>query len=138
MGARESKERGEEMKRGLLVGLALVLVCGALSAAIAPRADLYIKKVYLTPKYFQPGDDVLLVINLDRDWRLKVYYMDVIQRRAVWLLLAGAAGVVVYWTARRLLPRAVADLREGTHIRRGKQTARHLKDLKGGQKGTPT
>ena len=81
---------------------------------------------------------VLLVINLDRDWRLKVYYMDVIQRRAVWLLLAGAAGVVVYWTARRLLPRAVADLREGTHIRRGKQTARHLKDLKGGQKGTPT
>jgi len=81
---------------------------------------------------------VLLVINLDRDWRLKVYYMDVIQRRAVWLLLAGAAGVVVFWTARKLLPRTVADLREGSHIRQGKQVARQLKDRKGKPPNTPT
>ncbi len=52
------------MKKALVVLLAFVLCGGGLSAAFAPQADLIIKKVYLSPKDFQPEDDVVLIIKV--------------------------------------------------------------------------
>ena len=50
------------MKKILIAALGLVVLTTLVSAAITPRADIYVKKVYLQPKYFQPGEDAELVI----------------------------------------------------------------------------
>ncbi len=55
---------------------------------------------------------VLLATNLGDTWTMHVFFKDVPMRRAAWLLLAGAGGLVVWWTLTRLLPRAVADIRQ--------------------------
>ena len=52
------------------------------------------------------GALVLLLTNMDNDWRLKVYWRDRIMPRAAWLVLAGIGGLVVWWTLRKMLPAA--------------------------------
>ena len=72
-----------------------------------------------------------------KPWELWVFWKPVSQRPAAWLVMAGLGGVVVYLTVRRLLPKAIADLREGTGIRRAKATARHVSQIEKNQKGRP-
>lgn len=72
---------------------------------------------------------ILLLTNLDDDWRLKVYWRDRFLPRAGWLLLAGVGGIVIWWTLRKMLPAGLRALREGTAIRRSKQTERRVKGL---------
>ncbi|KKL03906.1 hypothetical protein LCGC14_2621440 [marine sediment metagenome] len=72
----------------------------------------------------------ILLNNLGERWSLHVFWRSVTLRRPSWLLIAGAGGLVIYWTARKGLPAAIANLREGLRIRRGKQTDRDLKELR--------
>lgn len=69
----------------------------------------------------------LLVNNIGGRWQMQVFWRPVVLRPAAWLLLAGAGGLVVYWTLRKVLPAAIASLREGAAIRRAKTTAKELK-----------
>ena len=79
------------------------------------------------------GAVVLLVMNFGDKWTLHVYWKERTLPRAVWLLLAGAGGLLVYWTLRKLLPRAVANLREGRQIRRSQQTDKSAENLEKNQ-----
>ena len=72
---------------------------------------------------------VLVLTNAGDRWTLHVYWKDIVMSRAVWLLLAGAGGAVVYLTVRKMLPRAIRDLRQGAHIRREKITRRNVAEM---------
>ena len=73
---------------------------------------------------------VLLVNNIGKgeDWQLQVYWRPVALRPAAWLILAGLGGVIVWWTVRRLLPRAIADIRSARRARRSAQSPQVQRD----------
>ena len=75
------------------------------------------------------GAIVLLLTNMDNDWRLKVYWRDRIMPRAAWLVLAGIGGLVVWWTLRKTLPAGLAALREGKAVRQSRRTEKRLREI---------
>ncbi len=77
---------------------------------------------------------VLLVINVGDSWPLHVYTTDVELSRSTWLLLAGVGGLLVWWTLRKMLPAGVRAVRQGTALRRAKQTEQRVKDLQESQR----
>ncbi|MHC4718361.1 MAG: hypothetical protein ACYS5V_15420, partial [Planctomycetota bacterium] len=48
----------------------------------------------------------VVLTNIGNEWTLHVIWRSVTMRRAAWLLVAGIAGAIVWWTIRRLIPRA--------------------------------
>jgi hypothetical protein len=64
----------------------------------------------------------LLLNNIGGAWSMQVFWRPVTLRPAAWLLLAAAGGVVVYWTLRRLLPAAIANLRQAAALKRAEQS----------------
>ncbi len=79
----------------------------------------------------------VVLTNLGDEWTLHVIWKSVTMRRALWLLVAGVSGAVVWWTIRRLVPNAVATLREGTKLRKTQEQAQQLKDLQQQKKQDP-
>ena len=72
---------------------------------------------------------LLLLMNLDNDWRLKVFWRDRTMPRAGWLLLAAAAGVLLFWVLRSVLPAGVRSLRKGAAASKAKDNERRLSEL---------
>jgi len=72
---------------------------------------------------------VLLTMNLGDQWELHVYAKKVTLSRALYLLLAAVGGVLLWWILRKALPAGITNLREGTALRRGRQTEKRLKNL---------
>jgi hypothetical protein len=80
---------------------------------------------------------ILLVTNLDNDWRLKVYWRDRMLPRAAWLLLAAAGGLVIWWAVRKLLPAGIAAVRQGGAAQRTKEAEKRLSKLEKGPQQRP-
>lgn len=71
---------------------------------------------------------VLLVMNQDT-WKLHLFIRTVEAPRAIMLLAAMAGGVVVYWTARWIIPWAITSLRAGRKQAHAKASQRRLAEL---------
>lgn len=74
---------------------------------------------------------VLLVNNIGGQWPMQVFWRPVTLRPAAGLILAGVGGLVVWWTLRRLLPRAITELRQGRRARRAGQSPRPRRESNG-------
>jgi len=67
--------------------------------------------------------------NIGGQWTLQVIWRPVTLRPAAWLLIAGAAGAIGWWTIHRLVPLAARVLKEGAKLRKSRQQTRAIKDL---------
>jgi len=72
---------------------------------------------------------VLLISNAGNAWELHVYFKTVSLSRSLILLLAGAGGLALYWTFRRLLPAAVRALRAGRRKREARGADERLPEV---------
>ncbi|MDY7011101.1 MAG: LapA family protein [Planctomycetota bacterium] len=79
---------------------------------------------------------ILVLTNMD-PWTLHVFWTNRTMPQSVWLLLAGAAGVVVWYTVVKLLPTAVASLREGKKFQQAQNDRKRLKNLEKSKGDSP-
>lgn len=72
---------------------------------------------------------ILIVNNIGGEWRMQVFWRPVRLRPAVWLLLAAAGGIIIWYTITRLVPTAIASLRKGKKSQREKANHRKVMEL---------
>ena len=72
---------------------------------------------------------ILLVSNLGGTWTMHVFLGPRTLPPAAWLSMAAIAGVVVWWTLRRVLPKAIQAVRTGSKLKRTRETQQRLDDL---------
>ena len=80
---------------------------------------------------------ILLLNNLGGKWPMQFFWRPVTLRPAVGMLLAAIAGVVVWYTAVRLLPTAFASLRKGKKLQQTKNDHKRLKNLENRKDDSP-
>ena len=81
---------------------------------------------------------ILLITNMDNDWRMKIFWRDYMLHRATALLLAAGGGILVYFTLRKILPAGIGSLRRGRAAKRAKEMTQRLDDLeKSDEKSDP-
>ncbi len=80
---------------------------------------------------------ILLLNNLGGEWKMQFFWKPITLRPAVGMLLAGVAGVVVWYTAIRLLPTALVSLRKGKEIQQTKNDQQRLKNLENRKNDSP-
>ncbi|MCK4623973.1 MAG: hypothetical protein KAV00_01590 [Phycisphaerae bacterium] len=80
---------------------------------------------------------ILLLNNLGGKWQMQFFWKPITLRPAVGMLLAGAAGVVVWYTAVKLLPAAIASLRKGKNIQQTQNDRKRLKNLEKPKDNSP-
>lgn len=71
---------------------------------------------------------ILVLTNMD-PWTLHVFSKSQTLPQSVWLLLAGAGGVIVWYTVLKLVPTAVASLRKGKKLHQTQSDHDRLKNL---------
>ncbi len=72
---------------------------------------------------------ILILNNLGGEWKMQFFWKPVTLRPAVGMLLAGAGGVIVWYTVLKLVPTAVASLRKGKKLQQTQSDHERLKNL---------
>ena len=80
---------------------------------------------------------ILVLTNMDA-WTLHVFWTSRTLPQSVWLLLAGASGIIVWYTVIKLLPMAFKTLRKGKNLQQNKINKQRLKELEKQKDNSPT
>ena len=80
---------------------------------------------------------ILLLNNIGGEWTMQFFWKPITLRPAVGMLLSAVAGVVVWYTAVKLLPAALASLRKGKKLQQTKNDQKRLKDLENRKDDSP-
>ena len=81
---------------------------------------------------------ILLLNNLGGKWAMQFFWKPIELRPAVGMLLAGASGIIVWYTVIRLLPMAFKTLRKGKNLQQTKNNQQRLKELEKQKDNSPT
>ena len=80
---------------------------------------------------------ILVLTNMD-PWTLHVFWSSRTLPQSVWMLLAGASGIIVWYTVIKLLPMAFKTLRKGKNLQQTKINQQRLKSLEKQKDNSPT
>ena len=80
---------------------------------------------------------ILVLTNMD-PWTLHVFWSSRTLPQSVWMLLAGASGIIVWYTVIKLLPMAFKTLRKGKNLQQTKNNQQRLKELEKQKDNSPT